>query len=280
MVSLLLGLSAAFCWGLHDIFVRYVTQSTGVLPALTTVLVSGCIVLATPSLIWGDWSALTQKSILFSLFSGFVYVLACIGLYKAFAIGPVRLVAPIVGAYPILSIAWAGLSGQPVSWDQWLAVLIVVAGVAIVGSMAPVENSEPNSTKAIGWAALGGAGFAIAFALGHIAVQAGDELSSIMITRITAAVFVIAILLCAKNQKAPTKKTWPLLGGMALLDTLALSIVISAGNLQNPEYAAVAASLFGLITVFLAWLFLKERMSLGQWCGVVIAFSAIAYLAL
>ncbi len=280
MASLMIGLIAALFWGLHDIFVRYVTQSTGVLPALTTVLVTGCLVLAAPSLVWGDWSNLTQKSGLFSVLSGLVYVLGCIGLYKAFAIGPVRLVAPIVGAYPILSIAWAGISGQPVSWDQWLAVLFVVAGVAIVGSLSPDGNTEPNSAKAIGWAILGGSGFAIAFALGHIAVQAGDELSSLMVTRLTAAAFVTVILLCAKNQKAPTKGTWPLLGAMALLDTLALSIVISAGSLQNPEYAAVAASLFGLITVFLAWVFLKERMSIGQWGGVVIAFSAIAYLAI
>jgi len=46
------------------------------------------------------------------------------------------------------------------------------------------------------------------------------------------------------------------------------------------EFAAVAASTFGMITIILAWLFLKERMTPGQWFGVAICFFGIGYLAL
>jgi drug/metabolite transporter (DMT)-like permease len=67
---------------------------------------------------------------------------------------------------------------------------------------------------------------------------------------------------------------------MGILDALAVGAVILAGTLQNPEYAVVASSVFGLVTVVLARIFLKEAMSITQWGGVIITFFGIGYLGL
>lgn len=280
MLSLSLGMIAALAWGLHDICVRYVSQNGGILPALATVLVGGSIFMLPISGMFGDWSLMTPASYGYSILSGAIYLIGCIGLYKAFAIGPVRLVSPIMGAYPILSIGWAALMGQPVPWDQWLAVGAVIAGVAVVGRLSEQSESEGTQKAAIGWALVGASGFALAFAVGHIATQAGSELPVVLVTRLAAAAGAIVLLMRSKGIKLPQRKAWPLLAAMGLLDALALGIVIASGNLDRPEFAAVAASTFGLITVILAWAFLKERMSTGQWIGVGISFLGIGYLAL
>lgn len=280
MLSLTLGLIAALAWGIHDICVRYVSQRGGILPSLATVLLVGSIILIPITMSMGDWSAMTGIGVQYSLLGGAIYLLGCIGLYKAFAIGPVRLVAPIIGAYPILSITWAGLSGQPVSLGQWIAVGCVVLGVAFVGYLSQSDEDTGSTRAAIGWAILGGAGFAGAFAVGHIATQAGDELPVILITRLAATAGVLVLLLLQSGPKLPERGAWPFLGAMALLDTTAHSIVIGSGNLDRPEFAAVSASMFGMITVVLAWLFLRERMTLGQWGGVMLAFAAVGYLAI
>lgn len=279
MLSLLLGTIAAIAWGIHDICVRYVSQKGGILPSLATVLLAGCIILIPISTSMGDWTAMTRTGILYSILGGAIYLLGCIGLYKAFSIGPVRLVAPIIGAYPILSITWAGLSGQTVPWDQWIAVGTVVLGVALVGYLSQSDETEGSTRAAVGWALLGGTGFALAFAVGHIATQAGDELPIILLTRAAATVGVLILLFTQKGPKLPDRTAWPFLAAMAVLDTTAHSIVIGSGNLNRPEFAAVAASMFGMITVILAWAFLKERMTVGQWLGVVLAFGAVGYLA-
>ncbi len=279
MLSLLLGTIAALAWGIHDICVRQVSQKGGILPSLATVLLSGCIILLPISAGMGDWAAMTSTGVKYSLLGGVIYLLGCIGLYKAFAIGPVRLVAPIIGAYPILSITWAGLSGQVVPWDQWIAVGTVVLGVALVGYLSQADDTENSTKAAVGWALLGGIGFALAFAIGHIATKAGDELSIILVTRVAATVGVLILLFAQKGPKLPDRAALPFLAAMALLDTTAHSIVIGSGNLNRPEFAAVAASMFGMITVILAWAFLKERMSMWQWFGVAIAFGSVGYLA-
>lgn len=280
MISLTLGMIAACAWGIHDICIRFVSQRGGILPAIATVMLAGSLVLLPISGALGNWSAMTLQSFGLSVISGAVYLVGCISLYKAFGIGPVRVVAPIVGSYPILSIGWAALMGQPVLWDQWLAVGCVIMGVAIVGMLSDHSESDGSQRAAIGWSLVGAGGFAIAFAVGHLATQVGSELPVILVTRLTAATGAIILLALSSRAKIPERSAWPLLALMSLLDALALGIVLAAGNLHRPEFAAVAASTFGIITIILAWLFLKERMTGGQWFGVAVCFLGIGYLVL
>ena len=66
---------------------------------------------------------------------------------------------------------------------------------------------------------------------------------------------------------------------MGLLDAIALGTVLTAGIYPHPEYASAASSIFGLVTVLLAWVFLKEAINVTQWLGVLVIFTSIAYLA-
>lgn len=280
MTSLVFGLVAALCWGLHDICVRYVSQRGGILPALTTVLVIGTLILLPPAIALGGWGAMGLQATVLAAAAGVAFFLAYIGLYRAFEIGPVRLVAPVIGAYPVLSVGWAALSGQPVTPDQWLAVGAVIAGVAIVGLLTGEGESHGNKRAAILWAVLGGGGFAATFALGQSAAHAGAEMPVILVTRATAVLVALAIMAASGGLRLPARGALPLLGLMGLLDCIALGIVIAAAGMTRPEFASVAASTFGMITVILAWAILRERMNGGQWMGVLLTFAAIGYLAL
>ena len=72
----------------------------------------------------------------------------------------------------------------------------------------------------------------------------------------------------------------PFVVAMGILDGIALLCVLSAGSLPSAQYAAVASSTFGMITVILAWIVLRERMTASQWGGCALAFGGIGYLAL
>lgn len=280
MMSLVFGLVAALCWGLHDICVRYVAQRVGILPALTTVLIVGTILMAPIALAAGGWTAIGARAVALAIAGGVAFALAYLSLYKAFEIGPVRLVAPIIGAYPVLSVGWAALAGQVVPWDQWLAVGAVIAGVALVGLLTRPGESGGSKRAAILWAVMGGGAFAVTFALGQAAAHAGAQIPAILVTRIVAVLTALGLMAASGGLRGPARGALPLLALMGLLDCIALGVVIAAAGMARPEFASVAASTFGMITVILAWLVLRERMRGGQWLGVVLTFSAIGYLAL
>ncbi|WP_146586618.1 DMT family transporter [Puniceibacterium confluentis] len=279
-MSLVLGLLAALAWALHDICVRAVSQRAAILPSLLTVLVAGAIALVPLVALDGAWSAMTPPALALSGLSGLAFAAASLGLYGAFRIGPVRLVAPIIGAYPVVSVGWAALTGSPVSGLQWGALLVVMLGVALVAILSDSDRGNGNAGRAVLLALLSSGGFALTFAAGQAAVRAGAELPVTLFSRVVAASVVGAMMLLARQRWQVAPRTLPLLVLMGLLDASALASVMAAGTLPHPEFAAVAASLFGLLTVVLAWAVLKEPMRPAQWGAVVLVFCGIGYLGL
>ncbi|MGB7243405.1 MAG: EamA family transporter, partial [Sulfitobacter sp.] len=195
--------------------------------------------------------------------------------------GPVRLVAPLIAGFPIISVGLAAAQGTTISPWQWLAVAVIVTGVAVVAALSDTSSdSVPPKGPTIVFAIGSAIGFAGTFALGQHAADLSDEMPSTLVTRVIAVVLTALLLLSFKLPFWPGKRALPLLIAMGVADGIALLCVLSAGSLPNPQYASVASSMFGLLTILLAWLLLKERMTMVQWGGCILAFCGIGYLAL
>ena len=89
----------------------------------------------------------------------------------------------------------------------------------------------------------------------------GNSLLICSATLCAVVVFVMAGFLSDNKPISPDGKTWMILAGMGVLDALALGVVLAAGSFDRPEFASAGASTFGLVTVVLAWLFLREKIS-------------------
>jgi drug/metabolite transporter (DMT)-like permease len=100
------------------------------------------------------------------------------------------------------------------------------------------------------------------------------------ITRVTALTIALIWLLQRRPSLGGLGTIWPALLLMGILDVCAVSAVTLAGGMENAEYAAVASSIFGIVTILLAWKFLHEPMRASQWGGVALVFAGIAALGL
>ena len=279
IMSLSLGLLAALCWGVHDICVRYVSQRTGIMAAIFTVLCFGALLLAPICVYFGNWEDLTNPALKRASLSGGLFALAAVGLYQAFAIGPVRLVAPIIGSYPILSVGLAAWSGEDISALHVVAVLAIVFGITVVAK-GDTENSQGAQRQAILWATASAIGFFGSFAAGQAAAALGAELPIIFLTRLAGIFTICCIALPYQINLRPSVAQLPLLAAMGALDAVALAVVIYAGTQTFATFASVTASVFGLVTIVLAWAFLKEKITPKQWMGVFLVFLSIIILGI
>lgn len=279
-MSLILGLCAAIFWAFHDLLVRQISQRTPVLPMLFLVMFSGTVFLMIPAALSADWGNLTWPNATVSISAGVVFAFASLCLYIAFSIGPVRLVAPIIGAFPVLSMAWAVANGAAVSNLQWGAVLVVVVGVAMVAAFsAPTENTTRRS-RAMLFATLAGVGFATTFAASQAAIAGGADMPAIFVSRVCATITIGILLLILRQPPKVPSTILVRLAGMGILDASALALVTISGALPNPQLAAVSASLFGMLTIVLARILLREPMSRRQWLAAAVVFCGIGVLGL
>jgi drug/metabolite transporter (DMT)-like permease len=283
MLALSFGLTAALIWAVHDLLARKLSQGAALLPILLVVLGAGTLAVAPLALALGDWSAMTIRAALIAVLYGLAYSVAAGALYKAFSLAPVRLVSPVIGAYPMLSLGIAAAQGRSVTLTDWLAVTAIVAGIAIVALAARGDKAEGYAAPpavALGWAAFSAVGFATTFALGQEATRQGADLPVMLIGRVMALVVILALILLRRTGFRPARGTGWILILMGLLDALALGLVTASGGLPHAEYASVTSSLFGVLTVILAAWFLKEGVRPVQWLGIATVFTGIAILGL
>lgn len=277
MIALLFGMTAALAWGLHDFCVRFATAKVSPALAFLVVLLVGFALISPFALFYADWSQVTGRTWSYSVLAGAAYALGGFALYRAFDIGPVRLVAPVTGSYPILIVLFRTLGGQLPTLGDLCAVLLIVTGVALVAVLSGEGESHGARRTALRWAGLACLGFALTFFLAQ-KVSAGAELPTIVIARGAAFLALLAGALVTRQDLGMRAAPWKLLILMAVCDCFALSLVQSAGGLDHPEYAAVASSVFGAVTIFLAWAFLKEQMRPPQWLAMGLVFSGIVWL--
>ncbi len=206
-------------------------------------------------------SSMSANAVSYAVVAGGFYLLAGLSMYAAFQRGPVRLVAPLVASYPVLSVTLAIWRGSEVNIWQWLAIIAIGVGVSIVSTRSDDSTEYPATGPTIAFSILAAIGFAATFALGQYAAELGDEFIVSLIGRLTAIPVLAVIAIASRKSLWPGARALPLLCLMGALDAVAILCVVSAGGLPNAQYASVAASIFGLLTVVLAWAILREEMA-------------------
>lgn len=279
MESLLLGLTAALVWGAHDFNVRRVSAAADAAALYLLVLGFGALWLAPFALSSDGWGDLTAGLTAFTALAGLVYAFGVYALYRAFAIGPVRLVAPICGAYPLLSVGLAMVQGRPVEGLVWLAAVAVLGGVALV-ARGEGGSAQGSKQAAIGWSVAAATGFFASLGMLHSAAEAAADLPVALIARVSGFAGILALVTLRRVEVRPALTVWPILAMMAVLDLGGMFFVTTAGSFDRPEFASVTSSCFGLVTVLLAWRFLAEPVRPAQWGGIAVVFAGVAVLSL
>jgi len=134
-----------------------------------------------------------------------------------------------------------------------------------------------RSGAGIGWAILAGIGFGLLFwLLGTQIVPRVGATQTVWMIRLTSTT-VAAVLIFAWKQAigVPRDNTRWLVFTMGFLDTGAFIISNRGMQMEHIAVVSVLGSLYGAVTVALAAIFLRERISRWQLAGIVTIFLGI-----
>jgi drug/metabolite transporter (DMT)-like permease len=157
---------------------------------------------------------------------------------------------------------------------------LVIAGVVLVARSetgAGEKASDPR--RAIVFALLSHATFAVGNFIGQYAATIYGALPATWLSRIGGSAAIIPLLLLTTPRPGEIPRGWlPFLVLMGGLDVFALSMLNLGGHTSQPELAVVTASAAGVIAILLAWVLFKERIASLRWIGIILTFSGVAAL--
>jgi drug/metabolite transporter (DMT)-like permease len=285
MISIALGLLAAFGWSTHDLLARRFAPGLGPLRLALGVLAAGAIILL-PIVLWrGQMGQADAWSWLMALALGVVYAAALGGLLVAFSLAPVSIVGPLTAAYPAIVVMWGLLHGLHPTSLQWAGIMAVLVGVTIVSRSGHVDAGSdtvaPGKMPLVLTSAIvASLGFAGAVILGQEATKGLGAYETTFVSRFPALA-ILAVLTWATEQKrdAPTVRSGFAMFAMAAADVTAVTAINAAAWFPNRELGAMAISSYAAISVVMAMLFLKERVTRGQWMGLALTVAGVAALS-
>lgn len=284
MPVVLLGVFAALCWSVHDLFARRLAARIGPFRMAFLVMAVGFVLLAGFVLFNRTLWTASSSGLWLAAGLGVAYGFGGVGIFKAFSLGPVSLVAPLTAVYPVLVFLWGIVHGLEPSLLQWSATIVAIGGAALVARGGDKTSGIDAVQKGklptlILFCVLASFGYAAAIILGQNAAVAMGEIEATWVSRPAAMLAILPFLL---TERAPPPLRLPHWSGIVLiaaLDVLAVVAVIAAGHLPGREFAAIGVSAYGAIAVMLAMVFLKERVSWGQWAGIALIVAGVATLS-
>ena len=276
----LLGILSALSFGIGDFLARFSSKEVGFKNSLFWMLVVGAIFYLILFSCFGDGLNPNSIGLSNSFLSGILIMFGLLCLYRGLQMGPVSIVAAITASNPLIVFLIRYALGSEPTFLQWLSTLVVISGAILVSFSAnSFQESLGLTKKQIKESVIISFMASITLALGLIFSQEAtntlEPLETVIYIRFFSLLGISSILLFTKSKITLTKKAIPILFFQGILETSGYFCLVSAYIFDKASIAVVISSGFGLVTIILARLILKEQISKLQSVGIFLTFLGV-----
>ena len=273
--TVVFGLAASISWGTGDFSGGLASRRTHVFTVVLCVYVTGVILLPILALVWREplpsWS-----DALWGASAGLLGTLGLTAYYRALAFGRMGINAPITAvlaaSLPVIFSAFALGLPRPLQ--------LVGFGLALL-SVVLVSRPERMAGRpaGLGMALLAGLGIGGFFILiGQVSARA--VFWPLTCARIVSLLFMVVFMRVRGEALLPKKQGFPLILLAGALDVAGNVFFVLAAHAGRLDVATILSSLYPAMTVLLAALILRERVSRLQATGIVLALGAILLISI
>ncbi len=279
------GLATALAWGTSDFLARFATRKIGSLRALLYMQLWGLLLLTYFQIHFHAWGHLFDGSGWrpwgWGFLAGVCNSLAMLAFYRCLEIGKVSVVAPLSASYPALTLLLSVFTGERLTVARLCGIACTMLGVLFVARGETAPNDSDVDTKlarrGIVWALCASLAFGLLFwILGTRVVETTGYSATVWMIRLTGAIVTFSVIRFRQLPVAPPLGLVNLQTAfMGILDTGAFVLSNRGMQMEQVSIMTVLSSLYGAVTVLLAAIFLRERVGVLQWCGIVAIFVGI-----
>jgi len=276
VIAAVLALGASVAWGIGDFLGGLKSRSLAPLGVLAVAQPVGLAAMAIVAL--AHWEPWPGESVLFAAPAAVLGTLGLIAFYRSMAAGSISLVAPIAATGALLPVGFGLATGERPSTLQLAGIALAVGG-AVVTSYEPGAASErPRLAAGIGWALLAAVAFGGYFIPMHEASE-GDFVWAALVFRLTSFSLVLAGVLVLRPRLTRSRAELAVIACIGLADTGGNVLFAAAASQGLVSVVSVLASLYPVVTVILARVYLRERVTRVQEAGAVATLGGVVLVS-
>jgi drug/metabolite transporter (DMT)-like permease len=275
LTPLIFGLTSAACWGAGDFCGGLATKRTQVYRVIiSSQLVSLLLLLVLAIVLREPLPAFDH--LLLAGVAGIIGAIGMLALYRALAVGQMGVAAPVsaVVAAGVPVVVGSFIEGPP-SVAQLIGFGLALVAVWFISR----TGSSTIRWRDLGLPIIAGLGFGTFYVM---IGSAGQEAVwwPLVAARIGSLSALFVVTLIKRQPRLVERQSLKLIILIGVFEVGGNACYILARQAGRLDVAAVLASLYPAVTVWLAWFFLKERMYRLQSIGVLAALAAIVLISI
>jgi drug/metabolite transporter (DMT)-like permease len=274
LAPVLFGLASAATWGAGDFCGGLASRRSSAIGVVIFGDLVGAVLLAGLALLLGE-ALPPLTALVWGALAGLAGAAGLLALYRSLALGRMSIASPLTAIFAGLFPVLFGLltEGLP-SVFQFAGFALALFGVWCLASTGRLDFHWRD----LGLPLISGFGFGLFFILiGQAARTAA--IWPLVASRAAGTLGLMAYALATRQFALPAREHWPLTTLVGVLDAAGNGFFAFAARLGRLDVASVLASLYPASTVWLAWVFLKERLTRQQLVGVLAALAAVVLIA-
>jgi drug/metabolite transporter (DMT)-like permease len=274
--AVLLALASAATWGIADFSGGLVSRHVPTIPVTLLSQAAGFAALLAAFAVAGG--GLDRGSFGLGLLAGLGGGLGLAAFYKAMSLGMMSIVSPITACGAVVPFTISLATGERPGRVALLGAALALAG-AVAASSEERRSEAPDRVRAIALAVVAAVAFGLFTYFLGLGSREGSALPTLVGARV-GSLALLAVLAAGRRSSLRVGRRWVLpIAAVGLLDVAANVLYALASRHGLLALVSVLASLYPVVTLFLAVAILGERLTRLQSLGVGVALVGVVALS-
>jgi drug/metabolite transporter (DMT)-like permease len=275
-LAVLLALASSVTWGIADFGGGLVSRR---LSTVAVTVVSQTAGFAALLIVFGARGAhLDGRSFAIGLAAGAGGGAGLAAFYRALAVGTMSIVSPIVACGAVVPFAISIATGERPSTLALAGAGVAVAG-AVLASAEERRAAARERAHAVALAAVAAGELGLFTYFLGLGSREGTALSTLVGARVGSLMLLLVLALVLRAPLRLGRQALLPVAAVGLCDVSANALFALASGHGLLALVSVLGSLYPVMTVLLAYVFLDERLTPLQLAGVGVAVAGVAALS-
>jgi transporter family protein len=284
IISILAGIGGMFGWGIYDFLGGVYAKQIGPFKSFFWSQLAG--VISTFLLVFVFTVNLNFPILVIILLpiAAILYSAGYLFFFKGFEIGNVSIVAATMNLWAVFTMLFAFLfMGQRLSAIQTLGVLMIISGVTLASlNWSDIRNQRFQLSSGVKETIAGAFFFGVFWNVSEVISEEIGWLLTTLFVKLGIILFLLLFFFLIKRELDITKattKTKYMVVLMGIIEAGAVAIVNYGLTIGDAILITPIASALSIVTITLAIVFLKDKISKLQGFGILTAIAGIVVTA-